>query len=569
MSKTIGSLAVGSLVKDTSSTYYGNPIINVVIGQDHDGDNTTTLQAQKIICLKAFDAKESSNSNSDRKNYGNNRYLYSNLLSWLNSDAGAGAWYTAKHSADAAPTNANVWSNYNEYDTEAGFLYGFGTDMKNAMIPVSKRTAKNTATDGGGYEDVSSKVFLLSNTEVGLANENNVAEGAIYTYYRTSSNRIAYPTSEAVSKSEYKDTNLSSSKAWYWWLRSPSASASCNARFVNTDGSLYSNNAYYGYFGVRPAYVIPSTLKVSDEPDTDGAYVIQWNSAPKITTGSDDLGEKNAPFTFSYSITDPDGDSATGKLYLDDTEKADLGTISQGETYEYTFDATSFNALSVSQHTFKITATDSNGNEAEKQVTFTKTESPVTITGTDTSLGNVWIQPEYKYTASANDSSTLQSVTEKIDGETTREMTDAVYGTEYSADLSSFSGLSNEVEHTLQITATSSTGSVAIREIKFTKLGDKVCFYTDSITTDEAAKKIIVVLNYTTDNSPELKVEATNNAGAISPEWEDITEDVKSSQYHKFTNEPTEGFGISVKVTLKKNEHTERIAVKALGLSFA
>lgn len=66
--------------------------------------------------------REASNSNSDRKQYGNNRYQYSNLLQWLNSNAAAGAWYSAKHSADAPPTNANVWNNYNEYDAWAGFL---------------------------------------------------------------------------------------------------------------------------------------------------------------------------------------------------------------------------------------------------------------------------------------------------------------------------------------------------------------------------------------------------------------------------------------------------------------
>ena len=36
-------------------------------------------------------------------------YLYANIRQCLNSRAAAGAWYSAQHSADAAPTNANVW----------------------------------------------------------------------------------------------------------------------------------------------------------------------------------------------------------------------------------------------------------------------------------------------------------------------------------------------------------------------------------------------------------------------------------------------------------------------------
>ena len=81
------------------------------------------------------------------------------------------------HSYDAPPNNANVWSNYNEYDTEAGFLSNFEADFRKAILDAVIRVAKNTATDGGGYEDITRKVFLLSNTEVGLSNENGVAEG--------------------------------------------------------------------------------------------------------------------------------------------------------------------------------------------------------------------------------------------------------------------------------------------------------------------------------------------------------------------------------------------------------
>lgn len=47
--------------------------------------------------MLCFDATEPSNGNSDRRNYGNNRYIYSNLRQWLNSPAAAGQWYTAQH----------------------------------------------------------------------------------------------------------------------------------------------------------------------------------------------------------------------------------------------------------------------------------------------------------------------------------------------------------------------------------------------------------------------------------------------------------------------------------------
>ena len=42
-------------------------------------------------------------------------------------------------------------------------------------------------------------------------------------------------------------------RAVCWWLRSPYSSNSNYAYIVNTDGSVDSNNVYYGYGCSRPA----------------------------------------------------------------------------------------------------------------------------------------------------------------------------------------------------------------------------------------------------------------------------------------------------------------------------
>ena len=118
MAQALSALAVGALVKDTGTLYNGKPIVWKIADKGHTGypSGSVTLITEKIISLKCFDAIESGNSDSNRKSYGNNRWIYSNIRQWLNSGASAGAWYSAQHSADAPPTNANVWSNYNEYD---------------------------------------------------------------------------------------------------------------------------------------------------------------------------------------------------------------------------------------------------------------------------------------------------------------------------------------------------------------------------------------------------------------------------------------------------------------------
>ena len=86
---TLASLADGAKIKFGS--IYGKPIIWRVIGQNHYGSGQVSIQTENIIKLACFDAIEGSNSDSNRKSYGNNNYAVSNIRQWLNSDAVAGA----------------------------------------------------------------------------------------------------------------------------------------------------------------------------------------------------------------------------------------------------------------------------------------------------------------------------------------------------------------------------------------------------------------------------------------------------------------------------------------------
>jgi hypothetical protein len=276
---TLGDLPVGAVVKSLGTTY-NDTVIRWTVG--HQASGRTKLITEKIITLKCFDAKEPSNPNSDRQNYGNNRYSQSNIDQWLNSAAGAGAWYSARHDYDAPPNSANVWSNFNEYDAEAGFLSNFEEAFRNAILDTTIRVAKNTVTDGGGYEDITRKVYLLSRMEVGLSEENGIAEGSKWDLFSNDNSRRAYPTAEAVSRSEYTSSSLNASSPWYWWLRTPLAASSYYARSVNTGGTLRSDSAYRGEGGVRPALELDSGILVSDSVDTDGAYIIQWWTPPSI-----------------------------------------------------------------------------------------------------------------------------------------------------------------------------------------------------------------------------------------------------------------------------------------------
>ena len=173
MSQSISKLAVGAKIEvpvlPAYQSRFGAKIVFKIADKNHAGypSNSVTLITEKIIQLMCSDAKEASNSNSDRKSYGNNRHIHSNLLQWLNSNATAGNWYSAKHSADAPPTNANVYQNYNEYDAWAGFLAMLDTKFVAELMNTTLTVVKSS-TDGGSYETLPQKCFLRLQRKWGL-----------------------------------------------------------------------------------------------------------------------------------------------------------------------------------------------------------------------------------------------------------------------------------------------------------------------------------------------------------------------------------------------------------------
>lgn len=282
MSQALSNLAVGSKVKFGKyqvNTEEAQPIIWTIVAKNHVStpaypSNSVTLHAAEILDLRCFDAEEPSNSNSNRQKYGNNRYSVSNLDQWLNKDAAGGAWYSAAHSADHSPdTTAGTGGYGTQYAARPGFLNGFTDDEKAAILSTTIRVVK-PSIDGGSYEDVVRKVFLPSTTEVGLSNENSIAEGAAWGYYTSNTARIGYVTQQCFSNTPSSSKPSSKTTAWYWRLRTPRYSGANGTRGVNSAGSLYNYNAYNGSNGVRPALNLSSSQLVSDTTDSDGCYTV-------------------------------------------------------------------------------------------------------------------------------------------------------------------------------------------------------------------------------------------------------------------------------------------------------
>lgn len=302
MTQLISTLPVGSKIKfgkHQVNTEVKEDIIWQIGAKNHNGypANSITLVAEKIIDYRGFDAMEPSNSDSNRKTRGNNRYKDSNLRQWLNK--AGNPWFVKTHTADEPPTNAGTNNYGTDYDTRDGFLSAFTADELAAVLNTNVVTAKNTVTDGGGLETLIDKVFLLSNTEVGLANEPGGAEGFKLEMFTNDASRISKTTQQAFTNTKNTNKQASINGPWNWWLRSPCSGISHYVRFVHASGALSSDtSAYSGNYGVRPALNLSSEILVSDTTDVDGCYQAVWTNVI-----SNDLQKiNNTDFTWNVSL---------------------------------------------------------------------------------------------------------------------------------------------------------------------------------------------------------------------------------------------------------------------------
>ena len=282
---TLSSLPIGAKIKVPHSVM-GN-VIFLKADQNHTGypENSTTLITDELILLRAFDAKEPNNTDSNRRDYGNNRYSVSNIDHWLNSTASAGQWYSPQHSTDQSPNSKSVVSR-NPYDTDAGFLNGFDARFIAAIQDTTIKVARNTVTDGGGYDTLVRKVFLPSLAELFNQTENSIMEGSLLQYFQANTNaiRIAKISNYCAqdNNSHAGSSSVTAGTASYYWMRTPNSSVSYGVRRVGSGGSLNYDDANDGSDGVRPLCNLNSETPVSDQPDSDGYYSLLLDATGEI-----------------------------------------------------------------------------------------------------------------------------------------------------------------------------------------------------------------------------------------------------------------------------------------------
>ena len=202
-----------------------------------------TRQETYISVTEGTEGTELAFSNYVRPaRFGSNRWKASSVRQWLNSAAAANSWWEPQSSFDRPTPDVG----------KPGFLNGLDADFLAVIGTVTKRTVKNNEI-GGGYEDLTEKIFLPSRSEVFGGNTLDsityTEEGAPYAYYDTGRSALTKPGVGAdTNRTHYK----ASGTACSFWLRSGTPHNSTAGNIVQSSGAIGYGTYAYNSFPVAP-----------------------------------------------------------------------------------------------------------------------------------------------------------------------------------------------------------------------------------------------------------------------------------------------------------------------------
>ena len=302
--------------------------------------------------------------------------VHQGLPSSAYDDSCTGTWLLMKDSYNYMKWNSTYENDYASSDINSwlnGTFYNLiDADIRAVIKQVKIPYHGSPLYDGTlhtGANGLNTKVFLLSGIEVGWTNRTNE-------YFPNDGAKLSYFLAGTGTNENKKRVAHRNGSAQDWYLRSPRIinTSSNNVWKVADDGSYDYDNCVNSN-DIRPAFILPSTLVVSD----DGT--VSTNTAPAINASSTNLGKQNAPFNFAYTVTDADGDTLTVTEKLDGKTTATRTGIASGTalTFGQGSTAENFQRILNGSHTIQITANDGK-DSTSLNATFTKSVTSASVT---------------------------------------------------------------------------------------------------------------------------------------------------------------------------------------------
>ena len=293
------------------------------------------------------------------------------------------------------------------------------------------------------------------------------------------------------------------------------------------------------------------------------------NSAPIISGEDRDLGNKNTAFTETFTVKDSNNDSVSVIVTLNGEEIKNISNA-QNEEQSVTISTEKLATLELGRkNEIIIRADDGKTGITYRKLTFTRSNQPPIISGTNGDLGTKDKEFTLKYSISDLEKDKISSTVyldEKVI-ETNDNVTDGKMNT-LTIDKERFVRLSKGL-HAIKIVAKDSQGGVSEKVKTFTKKVNKLEFILIVKETDVAAKKILAILNSTVAEGDVVSIKACNNYNdAESAVWEDITQKALAKMVHQYTNlnkTKAKPWRIAIHVTItKKSDDSLKSEVRGI-----
>ena len=318
--------------------------------------------------------------------------------------------------------------------------------------------------------------------------------------------------------------------------------------------------------GIRPAMVMPGTLKV----DESGNVVT--NTAPTapdaISVPTEIRNDNNATIAWGTS-TDADG-NLSGYVLEQSVNGGTWTQIYKGSGRSYAAPITyGWNTVQYRVKAYDTEGAESGYTTSEKR-TVNNNKAPE-ISGSNKDLGTFsTTAPSFTYTVTDADGDTV-AVAEALDGTVLRSYV-ATLGSnnKLTFDAESWRKVTNG-KHTLTITAADPDGETAIRTVTFTKSVTTVTFeQTAAMAADAMPTQCMVNIKGSFPDGCALTVEICNNGNDASPTWESVSSQAMSGGKIFFSNtkKTAAAWGVKIRVRLERGSATGECYIQSVGGNF-
>ena len=461
-------------------------------------------------------------------------------------------------------SNTNDYANSTIHSyLNSTFLNLFESNIKNAIkqakLPYRKGSGYGTTVTSGA-NGLSAKIFLLSAREVSFR----------FGYMPgTEGDELSYFAGCADNDADSKRIANLNGSATDWWLRSPycySGVGSTHALYLDSN-AYWNGNLCSNSYGVRPAFILPSELMVSE----DGTF--SFNTAPSTPNRVEIPSNIMGGTTITVSWTN--SSDAENNLAGYKAERSTDGGSSWFQIYQGMATSTT-NSIpaGITSVMYRVKAYDTEGLESayktSPKITVINNAAPV-ITTSSSTLGEKNTAFSWTYTVTDADGDSL-TVTEKLDGKTTKTSTGVASGTtltfEQASTAAGFQKILNG-QHSITIEVSDGKETVSA-SATFTK-----AVHAASVTLAEPLAvegDITVAVLQVTGSIPDdavFRAEVTNNANDPSPVWQDATTEVVNGTNIVFTNQTaTNGAAFNFRVSVERGASGEGGYIEAVSGAF-